>query len=448
VAVFSLFSLNFNASTQETRRSQAAYRRGRSAASIINNLLADGGEMTQSHIFLLEKILENNISVYENGTLLFTSDNRKIIRSQLPLYLPSAIRDQLRQNNQQFELQKNENSLDLFFTTAGNYVFDVEFPFDSADQLRARQYYVDFMVTLFFVLIVIGLAAAIFFRDKILAPIHRLNRGMAEVQQGNLRPLSGIPPESELRELYQGFNSMLEGIQQQKNNVSEISRMKTLVQLGRRVAHEVKNPLTPIRLSAEQILRSLQDRDGGDREMIANAVRYIIEESEHLRRVAFGFLSLSKLDELKVEPFKLNDLVAEAISHLRAIYPQVRFSVAASGAPLDIVADRLKIKQAIDNVLTNALEAVAGREGAIEVALARSGGMAEIRIRDNGEGISAEELERIASEEFSSKDLGTGLGLVIARRFLELHQGGLEIQSLPGTGTTVIMRFAEHVQTA
>jgi two-component system nitrogen regulation sensor histidine kinase NtrY len=300
------------------------------------------------------------------------------------------------------------------------------------------------MVTMFFVLIVIGLAAAFFFRDKIMAPIHRLNRGMADVQQGNLQPLAGIPAESELRELYQGFNSMLEGIQEQKKNISEISKMKTLVQLGRRVAHEVKNPLTPIRLSAEQILRSLQDKGGGDREVIANAVRYIIEETEHLRRVAFGFLSLSKLDELKVEPFSLSDLVAEAISHLRAIYPQVRFSVQECGGPIAVSADRQKIKQVIDNVLTNALEAVAGSDGEIEVALSRENGRVEVRIRDNGEGISAEELARIAREEFSSKDLGTGLGLVIARRFLERHSGGLEIHSRPGAGTTVIMRFAEH----
>jgi two-component system nitrogen regulation sensor histidine kinase NtrY len=222
--------------------------------------------------------------------------------------------------------------------------------------------------------------------------------------------------------------------------------MKTLVQLGRRVAHEVKNPLTPIRLSAEQILRSLSDRDGGDREMIASAVRYIIEETEHLRRVAFGFLSLSKLDELKAEPFRLSDLVAEAVAHLSSIYPQVRFTVREAAVPIDVVADRQKIKQVIDNVLTNALEAVTGREGEIEVSMALAAGMAELRIRDNGEGISDEELERIACEEFSSKDLGTGLGLVIARRFLELHHGGLEIRSVPGAGTTVIMRFAEHVQ--
>jgi two-component system nitrogen regulation sensor histidine kinase NtrY len=238
---------------------------------------------------------------------------------------------------------------------------------------------------------------------------------------------------------------MLEGIQEQKQNASEISRMKTLVQLGRRVAHEVKNPLTPIRLSAEQIQRSLQD--GGERsgEIIASAVRYIIEETEHLRRVAFGFLNLSKLDELKPEPFRLDDLVVEAVGRLSAIYPRVRFTVSeAGGEGIDVVADRRKIRQAVDNVLTNSLEALTMTTGKIDVTLGQDGDFAQIRIRDNGAGIAAGDLERIAREEFSSKELGTGLGLVIARRFLELHRGTLEIDSHPGTGTTVVMRFAKH----
>jgi len=447
-AVFTLFALNFNFQSLETQRDQAIFDRGRSALNIINNLLAESGEITQSQMFLLEKILENNISVYENGILLFTSDHRKIIRSQLPIYLNSGIRSILQRNNQQFHLQNRENFLDLYFKTSGDYVFDIEFPFNSDDLLRARAYYIDFMVTVFFVLIVIGMAAAFFLRNKILAPIHRLNRGMAEVQRGDLRPLAGIPAEIELRELYQGFNSMLGGIQEQKKNISEISRMKTLVQLGRRVAHEVKNPLTPIRLSAEQILRSLQDGEGIDKPAIANAVRYIIEETDHLRRVAYGFLNLSKLDELKTEPFPLNDLVIEAISHLRSIYPHVRFAVSETGGMIEVVADRQKIKQVIDNVLTNALEAVAGKDGEIEVSLAPSGEEVEVSIRDNGTGISGEELERIAKEEFSSKDLGTGLGLVIARRFLELHQGSLEIRSGPDAGTTIVMRFARHAPQA
>ncbi len=325
-AVFSLFSLNFNSLSQETRLSQAAHRRARSALTLVNHLLSAGGEITQSHLFLLEKVLETDISVYENGTLLFTSDHSKLVSSELPVYLDSGVLDRLRRDNQQFELRRRGETLDLFFKTAGNYVFRMEFSVETTVQLRSRRYYSDFIVTIFFILIVIGLAAAFFFRDKILAPIHRLNRGMADVQSGDLRPLDGIPAEIELRDLYQGFNSMLEGIQEQKRNASEIARMKTLVQLGRRVAHEVKNPLTPIRLSAEQIQRSLQDGSEGSREVIASAVRYIIEETDHLRRVAFGFLDLSKLEEVKAAPFRLNDLVGEAVAHMRRLYPRVRFS--------------------------------------------------------------------------------------------------------------------------
>ncbi|MBN2400411.1 MAG: HAMP domain-containing histidine kinase [Candidatus Aminicenantes bacterium] len=442
-AVFSMFSMNFNSQALETQQNRALYSRGRSALNIINNLLAESDEISQSHLFWLSKILENDISVYEKGILLYTSNHRKIIQSQLPIYLDSGIRSVLSQNNQQFFLQKKENLLGLYFKAADNYIFYIEFASNSANLIRSRQYYFDFMVSIFFILIVVGMAAAFFFRNKIVAPIHLLNRGMADVRQGRFRPLKDMPAEIELRELVQGFNAMLEGIKEQKKNVSEIARMKTLVELGRRVAHEVKNPLTPIKLSAEQIMRSLQDKDGDAEPVITSAVRYIIEETDHLRRVAYGFLNLSKLDELKTEPFLLDELITEAIAQISLLYPHVCFNVADMEA-VKIVADRQKIKQVLDNVLTNALEAVADTHGRIDVSMVPQGAEVEVRIRDNGSGISVEELQRITNEEFSSKDLGTGLGLVIARRFLELHRGKLEIQSAAGQGTLVIMRFAKH----
>ncbi len=144
--------------------------------------------------------------------------------------------------------------------------------------------------------------------------------------------------------------------------------------------------------------------------MIASAVRYIIEETEHLRRVAFGFLNLSKLDELKVEPFRLNDLVDEAVSHLRAIYPRVRFSVPRAGAGIDVVADRQKIKQAIDNVLTNALEAVAGSGGRDRGGPGPGGRHGEVRIRDNGKGSAPRNWSASPGRNFPPRTWGPGWG--------------------------------------
>jgi signal transduction histidine kinase len=444
-AVFSMFSLNFNSLALETQLQRGVYSRGRSALNIINNLLAENGEITQNHLFLLGKILENDISVYENGVLLYTSNHRKIIQAQLPIYLDSGIRAALLQNNQQFFLQKMGNLLGLYFKTGSNYIFNIEFASNSANLIRSRQYYLDFLITVFFILIVIGMTAAFYFRNKIMAPIHLLNRGMAEVQQGLLQPLPDMPAEIELRELVQGFNAMLDGIKEQKKNVSEIARMKTLVELGRRVAHEVKNPLTPIKLSAEQILRSLQDQGADPKPVITSAVRYIIEETEHLQRVAYGFLNLSKLDELQPEPFMLDVLINEEISHFRTIYPNINFLWPEPAAAIVVVADRQKIKQVIANVLNNSLEAIGSKPGQVTLKVEQQGSVILITISDNGVGISAEGLAMMRGENYSSKDLGTGLGLVIARRFLELHRGGLEIESQLREGTTIFMRFEKDV---
>jgi signal transduction histidine kinase len=446
--VFSIFSLNFNSLALETQQQRAIYSRGRSALNIINNLLAESGEITQTHLFLLGKILENDISVYENGVLLYTSNHRKIIQSQLPIYLNSGIHDALQRGTQQFYLQKMENSLALFFSAGSAYIFDIEFAYNRANLAESRRYYGDFLISVFFILIVCGMAAAFFFRNKIMAPIHLLNRGMADVQQGRLQPLAGMPAEIELRELTQGFNAMVEGIKEQKKNVSEIARMKTLVELGRRVAHEVKNPLTPIKLSAEQILRSLQDQGKDPKPVIISAVRYIIEESEHLQRVAYGFLNLSKLDELQAEPFRLDELIAEEIARLRSVYPEILFVGPESAKAIAVVADRLKIKQVISNVLNNSLEAIGNKPGQVSLRVEEQGKDIVIAISDDGAGISVEELALINGENYSSKDLGTGLGLVIARRFLELHRGRLHIESRPHEGTTVFLRFKKDVTQA
>ncbi len=451
--VFSLFSLNFHFPSLERQLYQAIYEKGRIAQNIINNLIAESGEITQNHIFLLSKILDNEISVYENSTLLYTSNHRKLIQTSIPIYIPSSVRTVLNRNNQQFKIVRQATSLELYFRISPGYIFDIEFSYNTGDIVRARIYYVDFIITLFFILIFIGMASALFFRNKIMAPINELNRGMREVKSGNLLPLATIPSDPDLKNLYQGFNSMIDGIQEQKKSISEISRMKTLIQLGRRAAHEIKNPLTPIQLSAEQIQKAIRDKSGDSEAMIQKAVQFIIEETEHLRKVSYGFLDLSKLEELNPDWFELNDLIGQEIRKLQPIYPHIRFVLELPENPVQIRADRIKIKQAIWNLLSNSIEAIESRQAAtgspyspeIGLMLKEETDFVEMTIRDNGKGIEPGELNLIFNETYSSKDTGTGLGLVIVRRIVELHRGSLQIVSEANRGTTVILRIARHV---
>lgn len=444
--IFAVVSLNVNYMAQEREFSQSLYDKGRTAQNVITNLVAEAGEIRQDHVYWISYMLGGDVQAYEKGVLLYTSNFKKIIQAEVPLFLHSEIRRLIEDKNQQFVLRRGERKIDLCFKVYPDYLFDIEFALPEADWRGGRGDYADMIVTIFFVLAIVGVAAALFFRNRILKPIHWLNRGMADVEKGRLEPLAEIPVEDELRSLFLGFNAMIEGIQAQKKSVSELSRMRTLVQLGRRIAHEVKNPLTPIRLSAEQIQRSLEDRAPNSEQTIRQAVRLIVEESEHLRRTSYGFLDLSKLDEIQVEDFVLEALVAEEVDNYRRLYPGIEFAFSASPPKVNVRLDRVKIKLLVRNLLNNSVEAIGPAPGGrVTCDLRADEQKLHFIFADNGAGMKKEKLERIFSESQTTKDMGSGLGLIIVQRVVELHAGDIRITSEEGRGTTVEVNLQRYV---
>jgi len=357
IIVFSIFSLNFTSNITERRVRKIIFERGRSVQNFIYNLIERGeqkGELNENDIFVLSKIYDSDINVYEDGQWFFSSNNKKVINSQVPNHLDSKILNELNVKNQEFALRKEEKGFNLYIKVK-NYIFNIDFTYKMHDIFPGQGSYSDFIFTLIFILTVIGFTIAFLIRNKILSPIHGLNEGMAEVEKGNLYKLRKIPIEIELRNLYLGFNSMVDGIKEQKKNISEISRMKTLVKLGRRVAHEVKNPLTPIKLSAEQILHSIQDKGKDFEKIIKKSVNFIIDETEHLKKVSYGFLDLSKLDEISVEEFDFLRIINDEVNNFRQLYADIQFPVKSDSKNLHVALDKTKIKQIIKNLLVNSV---------------------------------------------------------------------------------------------
>lgn len=451
--VFSVFFINFSTRTSEQKVMRMVYENGRTAQNIAYDLLEDSGEFSQDLLFSMSNILNGDVSIYENGGLVESSNFRKIIDSQIPLYLHSNILSLLNEKNQEFVLLEDEKSFHLFFKIY-DYIFMVELSNKWEKSLFEKRYYTDFIITLFFILIIIGFVAAFFFRNKIISPIDGLNKGMAEVERGNLHKLERIPSEIEIKSLYMGFNSMIEGIREQKKTISAMSRMKTIIRLGRRVAHEVKNPLTPIKLSAEQILKALEDKNPNYEEIIKQAINYIIDETEHLKRVSYGFLDLSRLDEINPEEFDLVDLTREELFNATQIYSHIDFSFFARSRSgegekktMKVILDKIKIKQVLKNLITNSIEAIGEKKGEIRINLEKNDAdqRVSIEVADNGVGMNKREIERAFEVDYSTKDIGTGLGLFIVKRIVELHRGGIEIHSEKNKGTRVILELPEKV---
>lgn len=443
--IFSVFSLNFNTQATGRKLRQLEYEKGVTAQNIGYNLFKGSSEITQDNLLLMSEILNSDVSIYENNVLLDSSNQRKYINAEIPIYLNSHILSLLNEKNQKFVTSNDGYSL---YFKIGNYIFDVEFSYNWQKMIFEKGYHTDFIITLFFILAVIGFSAAFFFRNKILSPIDELNRAMAEVARGNLEKLKEIPSEKEIESLYVGFNAMVDGVRREKENISEISRMKAIIRLGRRVAHEVKNPLTPIKLSAEQILRTLLDKNPGYEEIIKKSVRFIMDETEHLRKVSYGFLDLSRLDEIMAVRFDLLEMIKEEIFNFSQVYPEVDFVVKDEKGNYVVFLDKIKIKQVLINLLVNSIEAFADRKGRIILELADKTDRVLMKVIDNGSGMGQEQLEKIFNIDYSTKEIGTGIGLFVVKRIVELHRGRIEIETEKDRGTTIILELPKNVETS
>ncbi len=221
--------------------------------------------------------------------------------------------------------------------------------------------------------------------------------------------------------------------------VVRVRRLEAWAEMARIIAHEIKNPLTPIRLSAEHLREAWQR----DREHFAavfeRCTRNILAQVEELREIASEFSAYSQIPRIERQE---GDLVAavRGVAEAYRASPPVGVAVNLAVPPDGMTAsfDPRLLPRAVRNLIENAVRAVAGG-GVVEVELGRRGEVAVLAVRDDGPGVPPEQLGRILEPYFSTHATGTGLGLPIAARIAEEHGGGLEVRNRPGGGFEVVV---------
>jgi nitrogen fixation/metabolism regulation signal transduction histidine kinase len=211
--------------------------------------------------------------------------------------------------------------------------------------------------------------------------------------------------------------------------------------MARQVAHEIKNPLTPIQLSAEHLRRVHADRGEPLGDVLEGCVSSILGQVKLLRQISAEFSSFASAPQAKPASFDVAELVAEVVDPYRtglAGRVDILNRVAPPLPP--VFADRTLIARALANIVENALHAMPGR-GILTLDAAIGGGHVIVEVRDSGLGMDEEALARAFEPYFSTKTTGTGLGLPIALRNVELNGGTLEVESRKGAGTTVRMKL-------
>jgi two-component system nitrogen regulation sensor histidine kinase NtrY len=215
-------------------------------------------------------------------------------------------------------------------------------------------------------------------------------------------------------------------------------RLLAWAEMARIIAHEIKNPLTPIRLSAEH-MREVYARDPAHfGAVFERCTTNILTQVDELRSIAAEFSAYSAIPRIDLQPGDLTAAVADLVEGYRAAPPEgveVELEIAA---PITTRFDAKLLSRAVRNLLENALRASAGG-GKVEVRVERLDGTARIEVLDQGPGVRPELLGRIFDPYFSTHDTGTGLGLPIARRIAEEHGGAITAKNRPGRGLEVVI---------
>jgi len=307
------------------------------------------------------------------------------------------------------------------------------------DDLRASHILLFVMVTL---LVLLGSSwAGLYLARQVTVPIQALAEGTRAISGGDLSHRVVVEADDELGVLVDSFNRMTaelasnkEALERSNRELVEAQRLAAWNEAARRIAHEIKNPLTPIRLSAERLLRKHQQHDPELGKAVEEGVEIIVREVVTLQGMVDEFSRYARMPRPQPAPVDLSRLVGDTLNLYRDLKPGVAVEGDVEEAASPAMLDAEQMRRALINLLDNAVEATEA-PGKVTVSATRDNSHLRIRVADTGRGIPAESREKLFLPYYSTKGRGTGLGLAIVHRIVTDHQGTIRVEDNVPRGT-------------
>jgi nitrogen fixation/metabolism regulation signal transduction histidine kinase len=313
--------------------------------------------------------------------------------------------------------------------------------FELIDMLRENlqplllYYYVVFFLPTLLMTVII----AISFTRRITHPIVELTEATRRVAEGNFNIQILSRRNDELGLLIRSFNAMVQDLEKSREALVKTEKISIWQNMAQQLAHEIKNPLTPIKLSAERVLRRWQNNPESVGEIIESSMMAIIQETEGLSALLNEFRALSKPMEASNIWTFLREPLEEIINAYSNSYPTVKFNIEFVKNGISVKIDKNRLTQIFTNLLVNAIDAMNG-SGWIEIrsdiVKKHEVNYCRISVKDSGKGIGSQDSNLVFTPYFTTKQSGTGLGLPIIERIVNDHAGAIWFDSAEGAGTT------------
>ncbi len=280
----------------------------------------------------------------------------------------------------------------------------------------------------------------------ILRPVRRLLRATGNVAEGDLSVRVPVRGSDELAGLGRSFNDMIARLVESRESLRDAERQAAWGEMARQIAHEIKNPLTPMRMSAQMVQRAVKRGDPRLPELVDRLARTVVEQTSALDRIASDFRHFAGAPERRVEHLPAAALVAHVVERVRPLVEgqESRFELelaedidSTRAEQARVAVDLAEIDRLFLNLAQNAVHAQ--REGteqalvrfsaSLETSAGQAYGLLVVRVTDSGPGVLPEARTRLFEPYFTTKSSGTGLGLAICRKIAESHGGGIRLES-------------------
>lgn len=407
-------------------------------------------EILENKIFEYADINDIPINIYDlEGNLLLTSEARI---SNERVKVPEIIIERIHPGNDRFEVRKTEGNNTLLTTYSLIYnIFQQPIAIVSLPYLHDDSFLREELISLlerftFVVIVVLAIGGGVsWWISKSITK--RLNE-IAEILHGTHMVRANRPIKyqykDEVRVLIESYNNMLEKLNEQSEQLLKIEREETWREAAKQVAHELKNPLTPMRLQIQNFQRKFDANDPKVKDKVNEMSRGIIKQIDTLTEIAEAFSDYTKMPTRKDQKINLVEEIDIALD----IFSDEIVSFNSQQKPINILFDPSYLVRIITNLVKNAMQAVPhGIQPEIKIELHEKSKVVEIWVKDNGEGISNEISNKLFEPKFTTKSSGSGLGLPMVNKIVEDYDGSIRFKNNPeNNGTIFIVTLPLNLQ--
>jgi len=405
----------------------------------------ENGDKMQFYLEKFSRVFFTDINLYDkNGYLLATSRpkvfNSGLISEQMN---PIAYAEMRYGEKSEFLGDENIGALQYssaykpFYNEDGKLMAYINLQhFGQQNEFETQiQKFLVAIVNVFVLLLALSILIAIIVSNWLTAPLRILQESFSAVRFGTHNERISYSKEDEIGSLVKDYNQKLEELEYAAQKLARSERESAWREMAKQVAHEIKNPLTPMRLSVQHLLRSYNADDPKSEEKLKRVANSIIEQIDALTNIANEFSNFAKMPLPEEEKLNIIELIRTAKQVF--VSEGVSVKVVADVEGVTVRADRNQMIRVFNNLIKNAIQATPeNRSTEVTIHISRTESQVQIDVEDNGVGISAEKKNKIFTPYFTTKSTGTGLGLAMVRQIVENHHGTIDFESTEGEGTT------------